>query len=193
MLPALHHLDVGVTSKPKEMSLSFSHRRLAIIKTQWKEKTWHLVSDGATGAKQEHNVAADRGSYRTSQGNGEKEWTQLKILPHVQELCTYRGPLGCIGSWGNALWPRSHPSGKLCLQNSKAEGTASKDPKAAIFKCSGDLYVFLWPASPFLPLLSQPTITTSLFLYLLDLLFLLYCPPPCYSFFHLPLKLFHPL
>lgn len=187
MMPALQHLDMRGTSKPKEMSLSFSHRKLATIKTQWKEKTWHQVSDEATGAKQEHNVAAARGSYRTNQGNREKEWTQPKILPHVQELFRESGPLGCNGSWGNALQPRTHPAGKLCLQTQRQEGQSPKIPKQQSLDTQGDLCIFHCPTSPFLPLFSQLTITTSLSLHLLELLFPLYCPPPCYSFFHSPL------
>lgn len=91
------------------------------------------VSDGVTGAKQKHNVAAGKGSYRNSQGNREKKWTQPKIPPHGQDQCRERGSLRGAGNWANALQPSSHPARKLCLQSSKAGGRASRHPKAEIF------------------------------------------------------------
>lgn len=176
----------GATSKPKETSPCPFHtegRLLSKCSGREKPDTRYLME--STGAKQEHHVAAGRGSYRTSHGNREKECSQAKIPPHGQELCRERGPLRGRGSWGNALQPSLHPAGKLCLQSWKAGGTASKDPKAEIFGHPGNSVHLSLTSSPFLPFLSHPTITASLSLRLLEILSPLYCPPPFYSFFHL--------
>lgn len=158
------------TSKTRDASLSFSHRRLAVIKTQCVEKTWYQISDRVTGAKQVHNVAACGDSK-------EKKWMQSKVPPHGQEVCRERCPLGDTGSWGYALQTCSQPAGKICLQTG---GTAAK---AEMCEQPGSSVNFHWPASPFLPLLSLHTITASLSLHLLELLSPLSWSPPCYSFF----------
>lgn len=117
----------GATSKTRDTSLSFSHRKQAAIKTQWMEKTWYQISDGVTGAKQVHNVAACGDSK-------EKKWTQAKVPPHSQEVCRERGPLGDTGSWGYALQICSQPARKICLQTG---GTAVKDLKAEMSEQPG--------------------------------------------------------
>lgn len=119
----------GATSKTRDVSLSFSHRRQAVIKTQWMEKTWYQISDGVTGAKQVHNVAA-------CGDNKEKKWTQPKVPPHNQEVSRERGPLG-----NTVVMPFRHTHSLLRRFVFRQEGQLPKILKLKCLNSQGALYI----------------------------------------------------